>query len=180
MIVGVDEAGRGALCGPVVAAAVALPDGKIPIFIRDSKRLSTKQREAMFFWIQAHCIFSVGMCSAAAIDRINIFQATMCAMVRAVYALPCRPTHVLVDGNKVPQALQTYATAHVGGDASIPAISAASIVAKVTRDRILVALDTKYPNYGFAVHKGYGTVAHRVALRRFGPTECHRHSFRLC
>jgi ribonuclease HII len=181
---GVDEAGRGALAGPVVAAAVVFDaDVVFPEWLRDSKTLSAVQRERMFIWIQTHAMaVGVGMCSAGIIDRINILQATMIAMSRAVSRLPNsvfdRP--IVIDGNRVPVDLKSRATSLVQGDVLVPAISAASIIAKVTRDRIMCALDRKFPMYGFGIHKGYGTALHRRAIQAYGPSSCHRLTFAPC
>lgn len=183
-VIGVDEAGRGALCGPVVAAAVSFSeDLLIHPLIRDSKKLTASQRNQMFDWIYAHAVcVGVGMCSAAMIDKINILQATMRAMSHAVSRLPnaVRLDAIIIDGNRVPHDLKDRASFLVKGDSLIPAISAASIIAKVTRDRILYALDRKFPMYGFAIHKGYGTQMHRDALQTHGPSQCHRLTFAPC
>ena len=165
----------------MVAAAVVFDSGLgVHPLIRDSKKLTSAQREQMFDWIQQHALaIGVGMASAGTVDRINVLQATMLAMSRAVLRLPERFLDVpmQVDGNRVPKSLQGRAIAVVHGDRLIPAISAASIIAKVTRDRIMCALDAKFPVYGFAIHKGYGTERHRDAIRDFGPSLCHRRTF---
>ena len=175
---GVDEAGRGPLAGPVVVAAVILDPARPIAGLDDSKKLSEKKREALFPLIVeralAQCVVIV---EAEEIDRINIFQATMAGMSRAVAGLAIAPHEALVDGNKLPKDLPCPGRAIVGGDALVPAISAASILAKVTRDRLMVALDGVHPGYGFAVHKGYPTPSHLAALRRLGPTPQHRRSF---
>lgn len=175
MIAGVDEAGRGPLAGPVVAAAVILcPDGIAGL--DDSKKLSAKRRAELEGLILTRCIVGIGMASVEEIDRINILQATFLAMTRAVEALPQAPAHVLVDGNRLPK--WTYsAEAIIGGDALHPCISAASIIAKEHRDRIMVAADSEYPGYGWASNKGYGAAVHMAALREKGPTPLHRRSF---
>jgi ribonuclease HII len=182
--IGVDEAGRGALAGPVVAAAVVFPEGvSFHPLIRDSKKMTAIQRELMFDWIQSHALsIGVGMCSATTIDRINILEATMLAMSRAVFQLPPQllPVSIIIDGNRVPKHLKSRATALVQGDKLVPSISAASIVAKVTRDRIMTALDVKFSAYGFLQHKGYGTLVHRQALQLHGPSACHRLTFAPC
>ena len=175
---GVDEAGRGPLAGPVVVAAVIL-DPTHPIMgLDDSKKLSEKKREALYPLILeralAHCVVVV---EAEEIDRLNIFQATMAGMSRAVAGLVPIAHEALVDGNKLPKDLPCPGRAIVGGDALEPAISAASILAKVTRDRLMMALDDVHPGYGFAVHKGYPTPAHLAALQRLGPCAQHRRSF---
>lgn len=178
LIAGVDEAGRGPLAGPVVVAAVILDPRQPIVGLDDSKKLSEKKREALFPLILehalAHCVISV---EPAEIDQLNIFQATMAGMSRAVAGLQPRAQSALVDGNKLPRDLPCPGRAIVGGDALEPAISAASILAKVTRDRLMVAMDAVHPGYGFAVHKGYPTPTHLDALRRLGPCPEHRRSF---
>lgn len=175
MIAGVDEAGRGPLAGPVVAAAVILCPGGIA-GLNDSKKLSAAQRERLFAAIVARCTVGIGMASVAEIDSLNILWATMLAMERAVAELGVAPDEVLVDGNRCP-TWQWRSRAIIGGDAIEPCISAASIVAKVTRDRIMVAADCDYPGYGWASNKGYGARVHLDALARLGPTPLHRRSF---
>lgn len=177
LVAGVDEAGRGPWAGPVVAAAVIL-DARRPIAgLDDSKRLSERQRERLYDAIMAQALCcSVAQASAQEIDAMNILQATLLAMQRAVQGLRLRPVLVQVDGNRLP-LLPVRAEALVGGDALVPAISAASILAKVTRDRWCRELDQRYPAYGFARHKGYGTAQHQEALQRHGPCEAHRMSF---
>lgn len=175
---GVDEAGRGPLAGDVVAAAVIL-DSRRPIEgLADSKKLSAGRREALCQAIKrdAHA-WALGRASVAEIDELNILHATMLAMRRAVEGLVPQPEYVLVDGNRLPR-WKYPSQALVGGDATEPAISAASIIAKVSRDADMQILDQAYPMYGFAAHKGYGTAAHRVALERHGPCPAHRNSFR--
>lgn len=175
MIAGVDEAGRGPLAGPVVAAAVIL--GSVPIEgLDDSKKLSPKQRARLEAEILASCQVGVGMASPEEIDRINILQATFLAMTRAVEALGALPRHILVDGNRLPR-WRYSAEAVIGGDALHPCISAASIIAKETRDRIMIDADREYPGYSWASNKGYGSAAHLAALQRLGPTPLHRRSF---
>lgn len=175
MIAGVDEAGRGPLAGPVVAAAVILPDAGI-MGLDDSKKLSATRRAALEAEIKAQAVWAVAEASVAEIDEINILQATMLAMRRAVDALPEAPEHVLVDGNRLP--IWRYdAQAVIGGDALHPCISAASIIAKEHRDRMMVAADSEYPGYGWASNKGYGSKAHMAALKSLGPTPLHRRSF---
>lgn len=175
MIVGVDEAGRGPLAGPVVAAAVVLCEEGID-GLDDSKKLSPKKRAVLEEQIKAKCRWAVGLCSVEEIDRINILQATMLAMTRAVEALAITPALVMVDGNRLPK--WTYqAQAVVGGDAIHPCISAASIIAKEHRDRLMVEADREFPGYGWASNKGYGAAIHMEALRRLGPTPLHRRSF---
>ncbi len=177
LICGVDEAGRGPLAGPVAAAAVVLPPGLVIPGLNDSKKLSEKKREALYEVITREAVgWSVGLASAAEIDDINILQATFLAMRRAVDGLGLIPEYLLVDGNQDPGIGLPTATI-VGGDAKVACISAASILAKVTRDRLLREMDRTYPNYGFAKHKGYGTAAHYEALVRYGLTPEHRRSF---
>ncbi|MBA4041309.1 MAG: ribonuclease HII [Sphingobium sp.] len=175
MIAGVDEAGRGPLAGPVVAAAVVLGPGGI-VGLDDSKKLSAAARERLAEAIRRACHVGVGIASVEEIDRLNILHATMLAMTRAVDALGCAPREVLVDGNRLPD-WRWSARAIIGGDASEPCISAASIIAKVTRDAIMVAADAAHPGYGWASNKGYGSAAHLAALATLGPTPLHRRSF---
>lgn len=174
---GVDEVGRGPLAGPVIAAAVILdPDNPIA-GIGDSKKLSDRRRQLLSVLIQKQAIaWAVGRAEAEEIDRLNILQASLLAMRRAVAALPIAAQHVMVDGNYCPE-LGCSVEAVVGGDASVAAIGAASIVAKVVRDREMIALDSRYPGYGFARHKGYPTRLHLEALSRLGVSEIHRRSF---
>lgn len=176
-ITGVDEAGRGPLAGPVVAAAVILDPNKVIKGLADSKILSEQKREDLFMQIRQHAkAWAIGLATVHEIDAYNILQATMLAMQRAVAELPIVPTSAIIDGNYCPM-LVCPAEAIVGGDATEPAISAASIVAKVFRDRLMRMFDKKYPQYGFAQHKGYGTVRHKEALQLFGVTRIHRKSF---
>jgi len=175
MIVGVDEAGRGPLAGPVVAAAVVLCDGGIK-GLDDSKKLSAKRRAVLEEQIKAKCRWAIGIADVEEIDRINILQATMQAMVRAVDGLKIDPANVLVDGNRLPE-WRYSAEFVIGGDAIHPCISAASIIAKEHRDRLMVAADAEYPGYSWASNKGYGSAAHMAALRELGPTPLHRRSF---
>ena len=177
LIAGVDEAGRGPLAGPVVAAAVVL-DPHVPIDgLRDSKQLSAARRERLAALIRERAYaWSVARADVGDIDRINILQATLLAMARAVAGLPTCPHHVLVDGLHCPR-LACSVEAVVGGDRRIASISAASILAKVTRDAEMVQLDCRYPQYGFRRHKGYPTREHREALRQHGPCPFHRRSF---
>lgn len=176
-IAGVDEAGRGPLAGPVYAAAVILhPQRPIP-GIGDSKKLSPRRRDALELEIQSRALaWAVAFASAEEIDRLNILQASLLAMRRAVARLDPRPARVLVDGNRLTD-FGCEAQAIVGGDGSVAAIGAASILAKVARDRRMMELDWQYPGYGFAGHKGYPTAAHREALHRLGPCPEHRRSF---
>ena len=174
---GVDEAGRGPLAGPVVAAAVIL-DERNPIQgLADSKVLTAKRREQLYDEIRAKALCcSIAQASVEEIDQINILQATMLAMRRAVEGLRLKPTLVLVDGNRLP-VLSMRAEAIVKGDSKVQAISAASILAKVTRDRWCADLDVRYPQYGFAGHKGYGTAEHLAALQAHGACPEHRKTF---
>lgn len=177
LICGVDEAGRGPLAGPVVAAAVILPPNTPLSGLNDSKKLSPRRRERLAAEIRATALaWAVAEASAAEIDEWNILRSTLRAMARAVAALPVMPDEVLVDGNQAP-ALEVPVRTIIGGDALEPAIMAASILAKTHRDARLVALDARYPEYGFARHKGYGTAAHLAALARLGPCPEHRRSF---
>jgi ribonuclease HII len=177
IVAGVDEAGRGPLAGPVVAAAVILPDHYDLPGLTDSKKLSAARRQKLFVQIKASArSFSVAQASVAEIDQLNILQATLLAMQRAVQGLAVVADRVDVDGNRLP-ALPMHARAIIGGDLTVPSISAASILAKVTRDRLMVALDELFPGYGLAQHKGYGTKQHMIALKALGPCACHRRSF---
>jgi ribonuclease HII len=177
LMAGVDEAGRGPLAGPVVAAAVILDDLNPILGLNDSKKLTAKRREALFDEIRARALcFAVAEASVQEIDQINILQATLLAMKRAVEALRLPPKLVLVDGNRLP-TLSMRAEAIVQGDALVPAISAASILAKVHRDRLCEAMHLRYPIYGFDQHKGYGTAQHLAALQAHGPSDCHRMTF---
>jgi len=182
-VIGVDEAGRGPLAGPVVAAAVALKTYRFFNRIDDSKKLKPQSREKAFPEIIKKSIFGIGIVSEETIDRINILQATRLAMHQAIASLvkklparECGRIHIIVDGN---MALDTAfpCLGIIKGDAKSKSIAAASIIAKVTRDRIMVACDKLYPGYGFAIHKGYPTEAHREALTRLGPSRIHRKSF---
>jgi ribonuclease HII len=177
LVAGVDEAGRGPLAGPVVAAAVILDDLNPIKGLADSKKLTAKQREKLFDEIRAKALCcSIAQASVEEIDRINILQATLLAMKRAVEGLRLKPAKVLVDGNRLP-VLDMLAEAIVKGDATVPAISAASILAKVTRDRWCAELDAEFPQYGFAGHKGYGTAEHLAALKAHGACPEHRKTF---
>jgi len=177
LIAGVDEVGRGPLAGPVVSAMVIL-DPKKPIKgLADSKVLTAMQREALSLEIKSKAIcWSIGSASVKEIDQLNILQATLLSMQRAIASAAIQPEEVWVDGNRCP-VLGIPAKAIIGGDATVPAISAASIIAKVTRDQQMIELDVQYPGYGFAKHKGYGTAMHLEALKRLGPSLIHRMSF---
>jgi len=177
LVAGVDEAGRGPLAGPVVAAAVILDDLRPITGLADSKKLTAARREALFDEIRAKALCcSIAEASVQEIDELNILQATMLAMRRAVMGLRLKPVLVLVDGNRIP-VLDMQAEAIVKGDALVQAISAASILAKVHRDRWCERLHEQYPAYGFAGHKGYGTPAHLTALQAHGACPEHRRSF---
>ena len=176
LIAGVDEVGRGPLCGPVITAAVILA---APITgLKDSKKLSEKQREQLYVQICDHALaWSIGRAEVEEIDQLNILHATMLAMQRAVAGLSIQPELAYIDGNRCPQ-LPCPAQAVVKGDSRVPEIAAASIIAKVTRDREMQTLDQQWPGYGIATHKGYPTKAHLQALRTLGPSPIHRRSFR--
>lgn len=177
LIAGVDEAGRGPLVGDVVAAAVILPDDHGIADIKDSKKLTEKKREFLFDLICNKAIaWHIAAATPEEIDRLNILQASLLAMQRAVSGLIVKPNKVLVDGNKCPK-LPYITEAIVQGDSKVQSISAASILAKVFRDRQLLELDKLYPAYGFAQHKGYPTTQHLAALEKFGPIKEHRRSF---
>ena len=177
LVAGVDEAGRGPLAGPVVAAAVILDDQNPIHGLADSKKLTAARRERLFDEIRARALCcAIAQASVEEIDQLNILQATMLAMRRAVECLRLKPTKVLVDGNRLP-SLDVLAEAIVKGDSKVAAISAASILAKVHRDRLCLEWHAQYPVYGFDSHKGYGTAAHIDALRQHGPCPWHRRSF---
>ena len=176
-IAGVDEAGRGPLAGPVIAGAVILDPDKPIEGLRDSKRLSASRRDELFDQIRERALaWAVGRADVEEIDRINILQATMLAMSRAVEALQPSADHALIDGNRCPD-LSCTSRAIIKGDSKVPAISAASIMAKVTRDREMLDLDRRYPGYGLAQHKGYPSKAHIEALESLGVTPVHRRSY---
>lgn len=177
-IAGIDEVGRGPLAGPVVAAAVILNPDNIPDGLRDSKKLTVKRREVLFAQISDTALIGLGQCSVADVDRLNILQATLEAMRRALAALPAKPDHALVDGNRLPPGLGCPATAVIKGDDMSCSIAAASIIAKVTRDRLMAALSREFPGFGWESNAGYGTAAHMAALKRLGVTPHHRVSFR--
>lgn len=177
-VAGIDEAGRGPWAGPVVAAAVILDPGALPRGLGDSKTLSEARRDALFGELHRVAEIGTGHADVEEIDRLNILQATFLAMTRAVAALPRRPAVVLVDGNRAPPGLTMPAETLVGGDGLSASVAAASIVAKVTRDRIMRALAARHPGYGWERNKGYGTAEHRAALIRLGVTPEHRRSFR--
>jgi len=177
LVAGVDEAGRGPLAGPVVAAAVILDPARPIEGLRDSKLLTPQRRGQLAVEIRANAIaWAVGSADVAEIDTLNILWASMLAMRRAIEALPVQPRRALIDGDRCPE-LSCRARAIVGGDRDVPAISAASIMAKTTRDAMLVDLDRIFPAYGFAQHKGYATPEHLSALDRHGPCAAHRRTF---
>ena len=177
LICGVDEAGRGPLAGPVCAAAVILPEGLVIEGLNDSKKLSEKKREALFSAIQSAALYrGVGFADHREIDELNILQATYLAMNRAIAQLGIEPELCLIDGNR-KEGVAYSARTVVGGDAKCACIAAASVLAKVSRDRFMLEMDREYPGYGFAQHKGYPTTAHYAALRELGPCPIHRLSF---
>ncbi|MBQ6610861.1 MAG: ribonuclease HII [Oscillospiraceae bacterium] len=177
LICGVDEAGRGPLAGPVCAAAVILPQGLMIEGLDDSKKLSEKKREALFPLIcEKAQSYSIAFSSVEEIEELNILQAAMLAMKRAIGSLSLQPELALIDGNRCPET-DIACRALVGGDGKCASIAAASVLAKVSRDRLMRELAQQYPQYGFEKHKGYGTKAHMDALRQYGPCEIHRMSF---
>lgn len=180
LIAGFDEVGRGCIAGAVIAALVILPEETHAIHgLTDSKKLSAAKRETLANSIKTEALaWALGRAEPGEIDRINILEATLLAMQRAYHALPAelRPAHALIDGNRCPK-LPCKTQSIIGGDLSVPAISAASILAKVYRDREMQIADGLFPGYGFAIHKGYPTVGHRAALNRLGPCALHRRSF---
>jgi len=177
IVAGVDEAGRGPWAGPVVAGAVILDPERIPAGLNDSKKLSAKKREALFDLLMTDAIVGIGEASVEEIDRLNILQATFLAMTRAITALSPAPAHLLIDGNRCPKNLPCAATTVIKGDGKCLSIAAASIVAKVSRDRIMAGLDATFPAYGWARNAGYGTAEHRQALDLVGVSPHHRKSF---
>lgn len=178
-IAGVDEAGRGPLAGPVVAAAVVFASDVSIAGIDDSKRLTPTRREELFEEIMGEALaVATGIVTEKEIDRMNVLQATFKAMRMAIGSLSIRPEHILIDGRPLPEKF-FHQTAIIGGDRQSYSVAAASIVAKVTRDRMMVAYDKVYPQYGFARHKGYGTKKHVEAIRLHGPCEIHRKTFQI-
>ena len=177
-IAGVDEVGRGPLAGPVTAAAVILDPLNIPENLNDSKVLSSKKREKLFDELKSSSIFAIAHVSPKEIDKLNILQASLLAMVNAVSNLKVTPNHILIDGNKVPERLVGQATAVVKGDSKVLSIAAASIIAKVTRDKLMRDLDSEFPVYGWAKNAGYPTKCHMNAIVKYGVTPYHRRSFR--
>ena len=177
LVCGVDEAGRGPLCGPVVAAAVILPVGLVIDGLNDSKKLTEKKREALYDVICKEALaYSIAYGSVEEINEYNILEATLLAMRRAIDGLPVKPSFALIDGN-INRGFQIPSRAVIHGDAISPSIAAASILAKVTRDRLCIELDREYPQYGIAKHKGYGTKAHCDALFEHGASPIHRTQF---
>lgn len=177
LVAGVDEVGRGPLCGPVVTAAVILDPAKPILGLNDSKKLTEAKREALFVEIQEKALaFCIARAEVAEIDQLNILHATMLAMQRAVEGLKVTPKLALIDGNRCPK-LKVPCAPVVKGDSQVPAIAAASILAKVTRDREMLEWDRQYPGYGIAGHKGYPTPTHLAALKTLGATPIHRRSF---
>ena len=177
LVAGVDEAGRGPLCGPVVAAAVIFPrhDIEIPVVIRDSKQMTARQRAMAYDWIRQNTIWAVAECTPAEIDELNILQASLTAMTRAVNKLQSKPDHCLIDGNKLPRDL--IGTTVVHGDARSISIAAASIIAKETRDKIMHDLAQKYPQYEWDKNAGYPTKSHLQAIEKYGINQHYRKSF---
>lgn len=176
-VCGVDEAGRGPLAGPVCAAAVVLPRGLVIPGLDDSKKLTERRREALYDVITAQALaYGAAFASEREIDELNILQATYLAMNRAIAAMGTAPALALIDGNR-NGGIAVPSRCVVGGDGKCASIAAASVLAKVTRDRYMLELDARYPGYGFAKHKGYGTAAHYAALREKGPSEVHRRTF---
>ncbi len=185
LVGGIDEAGRGPLAGPVVAACIVMCRDALPCvsmealdIINDSKKLSAKKREEAFEFIANSFQYGVGICDHETIDRINILEASFLAMKKAISALKERPEFILLDGKFLIPNLSIKQKAIVGGDALVFSIAAASIIAKVTRDRMMREMHKIYPNYGFDLHKGYGTKLHMKRLKEFGPSPIHRKSFR--
>lgn len=178
LVCGVDEAGRGPLAGPVFAAAVILPKGFIVEGANDSKKLSEKKREALFEKIKEEALYySIAMVDEKVIDKVNILNATFIAMNNAIDNLEQKPDFVMIDGNKIPVGLEIPSEAIVKGDANSISIACASILAKVSRDRYMLKMSEKYPQYLFEKHKGYGTKLHYQMLDEYGPSEIHRQSF---
>jgi ribonuclease HII len=177
VVCGIDEAGRGPLCGPVFAAACILPDGLVLEGLNDSKKLTPKKRDKLFDLICENAIaYCIASASVEEIDELNILEADLLAMRRAIDGLAVKADFALIDGN-IARGFQIPARAVIGGDAKSPSIAAASILAKVARDRDCITLDEQYPQYGIAKHKGYGTKQHMDALRTYGPSPIHRKQF---
>lgn len=178
IIAGVDEVGRGPLAGPVVASAVVLNNRALIKQLKDSKKCTPRQRERLYDLIVKECNWSIGQASVKEIDKLNIFQATMLAMERAIEALDVSPDEVLIDGPHAPKGISMKAQCIIKGDEREPAISAASIIAKVTRDRMMAQYADQFPGFGFESHKGYGTKAHMDAIAQLGVCPIHRKTFR--
>ncbi len=177
-ICGVDEAGRGPLAGPVCAAAVILPENAVIEGLNDSKKLSEKKREALYDVIKEQAIaYGIAYGTLEEIEELNILEATYLAMVRAIEALPVKADFALIDGNHIPKGIAIPCETVVKGDAKAMSVAAASVLAKVTRDRLLLEYDEKYPEYNFKKHKGYGTKEHTDLILKYGPCEIHRMSF---
>ena len=176
-VCGVDEAGRGPLAGPVYAAAVILPAGYELNGVNDSKKLTERRREALFAHLIREVPFGIGIADEREIDELNILNATYLAMRRAILNLPTPPDYILIDGNRAPAELPAPCETIIGGDGKVAAIAAASIIAKVSRDRFMLELAERFPQYGFEKHKGYGTKQHYEALKAYGISEVHRRTF---
>ena len=177
-ICGVDEAGRGPLAGPVCAAAVILPEGAVIEGLDDSKKLTEKKREKLYDIIKETAVaYSVAYGTLEEIETVNILEATYLAMNRAIEGLPVKPDFALIDGNRVPRGIKIPCETIVKGDSKSMSVAAASVLAKVTRDRLMLEYDEKYPEYNFKKHKGYGTKEHTELIRQYGPCEIHRPSF---
>lgn len=178
LICGVDEAGRGPLAGPVCAAAVILPEGLCIDGLDDSKKLTEKKRDALYSVIINNAMsYSIAFGSVEEIEEYNILQATFLAMNRAIDTLSIKPDFAIIDGNRVPKGIKIPCETVIKGDSKSYSVAAASVLAKVTRDRLMYEYDTKYPEYGFAAHKGYGTKVHIEAIGKYGATDIHRMSF---
>ena len=177
-ICGVDEAGRGPLAGPVCAAAVILPDGAVIAGLDDSKKLTEKKREGLYNIIKETAVaYSVAYGTLEEIESVNILEATYLAMNRAIEGLSVKPDFALIDGNRVPRGIKIPCETIVKGDSKSMSVAAASVLAKVTRDRLMLEYDKKYPEYNFKKHKGYGTKEHTELIKQYGPCEIHRLSF---
>lgn len=177
-ICGVDEAGRGPLAGPVCAAAVILPEGAVIEGLDDSKKLTEKKRERLYDVIKTTAVaYSVAYGTLEEIETVNILEATYLAMNRAIEGLSVKPDFALIDGNRVPRGIKIPCETIVKGDSKSMSVAAASVLAKVTRDRLMLEYDEKYPEYNFKKHKGYGTKEHTELIRQYGPCEIHRLSF---
>lgn len=176
-VIGVDEVGRGCLAGPVYAAAVILPEPLQIVGLTDSKKLSEKRRSELALLIHGHCQVALGFATVEEIDKLNILQASLLAMKRAIEGLKVKVAHVIVDGNQKVPGLEMVQTTVIKGDLRAAPIAAASIVAKVFRDELMQSMSEKYPQYGLGDHKGYATLMHKQAIAKWGPQEFHRKSF---